>query len=300
MVKQIQSEDMQKEFLSQRSPWRGERSFTTGEAARLGFVFAACLIGAIILFGGWYTITAGHRGVLLTLGKPDPMPKAEGFHFKIPLIQSVVKMDVRTQKFDAAKASAASKDLQIVTTDVTLNYYIQPDSVVDIYRKIGISYQDTIINPAVQEVVKAQTAIYTAEELITLRPEVKEKMDTALKDRLREFGIYVQAVSITNFDFSAEFNKAIEAKVTAQQSALAAKNKLEQIKFEAEQRVTQAKGEAEAIAIQVNAINQKGGQSYVQLQSIARWNGQLPTVMLGQGSTPFIDISSVMSTNNTQ
>jgi regulator of protease activity HflC (stomatin/prohibitin superfamily) len=106
------------------------------------------------------------------------------------------------------------------------------------------------------------------------------------------YGIVVDQVNITNFDFSQSFNAAIEAKVTAEQSALAAKNKLEQVKFEAEQRVTQAKGEAEAIKIQAAAIQAQGGQEYVSLKWVEKWNGALPTTQLGNsGFTPLISIS---------
>jgi regulator of protease activity HflC (stomatin/prohibitin superfamily) len=249
------------------------------------------LIVLVILFGAVYTIPAGERGVLLTFQKPNNIAMGEGLHFKIPLVQSVVKMNVQTQKYTVEKAAAASKDLQTVTTDVAINYYINPDSAPEIYRNIGVNYQDKVIAPAVLEILKASTAQYTAEQLITDRPAVKDKIDVGLRDRLKEFGINVQATSITQFDFSAQFNDAIEGKVTAEQNALAAKNKLEQIKYEAQQRVTQASAEAEAIKIQAQAITQQGGKDYVQLQAISKWNGNMPLVT-GGNSLPFIDIST--------
>lgn len=268
---------------------------------RVAIAVISGIIGLVflgIVLSSFYTVSAGERGVLLTWGAPETIAQAEGLHFKTPIMQSVVIMDVKTQKYVVEKASAASKDLQTVTTDITVNYYISPESAPVILQKIGISYQDKIIAPAVLEVLKASTAQYTAEELITKRPEVKEKIDTSLRDRLREFNVIVQAVSITNFDFSPQFNSAIENKVTATQLMLKAEQDLQRIKIEAEQRVTQAKGEADAIAIQIQAINAKGGTDYLQLQAISRWDGRLPLVV-SDNSMPLIDMGTFTQTSNT-
>lgn len=247
------------------------------------------IVFLIIFFGAYYIVNPGERAIVLTLGNPSPTPSAEGIHFKIPIVQSVVIMNVQTQKYEVTKASAASRDLQTVTTDVTINYLISPDTVPELYKNVGIGYQDKIIAPAVQEVVKATTSQYTAEELITKRAEVKEKIDVALRERLASWNINVQSVAITNFDFSPEFNKAIEAKVTAEQNALAAKNKLAQVEYEKQQRITQAEGESEAIRIQALAIQAQGGKDYVQLQAIGKWDGKLPLVN-GGNSMPFINL----------
>jgi regulator of protease activity HflC (stomatin/prohibitin superfamily) len=256
------------------------------------------ILCAFVIFGTWYIVNPGERAILLTLGNPSPMPSAEGLHFKFPIVQSIVIMNVQTQKYEVAKASAASKDLQTVTTDVTINYLITPDTVPELYKNVGVSYQEKVIAPAVQEVVKATTSQYTAEELITKRAEVKEKMDIALRDRLATWNINVQSVAITNFDFSSEFNKAIEAKVTAEQNALAAKNKLAQVEYEKLQRITQAEGESEAIKIQAQAIQSQGGKDYVQLQAINKWDGHLP-VATGSGAIPFINIQGASSITTT-
>lgn len=262
-------------------------SFERGFVRIAVLAFIACLF-LIILFSSTYTIKAGTRGVLLTFGKASDVSISEGLHFKIPFAQQIIKMDIKTQKYEA-KASAASADLQTVSTDVTVNYYIVGETVPTLYRDIGLDYQEKIIQPAVQEVVKAATARYTAEELITKRPEVKEQIDIGLRERLVSKGIIVQDILITNFDFSQSFNAAIEAKVTAEQNALAAKNKLAQVEYEAQQRVTQAQGEAEAIRIQAQAITAQGGAEYVQLQAIAKWDGILPRYT-GGGAIPFINI----------
>lgn len=244
-----------------------------------------------VTFSTIYTVSAGERAVLLTFGKASTESISSGLHVKVPFVQKVVRMDVKTQKYEA-QASAASADLQTVSTEITLNYYISPERAPEIFSNIGIGYQDKIIQPAVQEVVKAATAKYTAEELITRREDVKNNIDQLLKDKLSIYGINVQETLITNFDFSESFNNAIEAKVTAEQNALAARNKLEQVKYEAEQRVTQATAEAEAIKIQATAIQAQGGADYVHLQAISKWNGVMPQFMGGNGAVPFINVPS--------
>jgi regulator of protease activity HflC (stomatin/prohibitin superfamily) len=199
-------------------------------------------------------------------------------------------MDTRTQKYEAS-LTAASQDLQDVNTKIAINYHLSPDSVPDIYRTIGVNYADKVIYPLEQESNKAATAQFTAEQLVTKREQVKEMMKTTLQEKLAPRGIIVEEISIVDFAFSPSFSQAIEAKVTAEQNALGAKNKLEQIKYEAEQRVTQAKGEADAIAIQAQAITAQGGKDYVSLQAIQKWNGVLP-IYTGGGVVPFIDITS--------
>ena len=242
----------------------------------------------IVVFGSFTIVGAGERGVVLTLGRVSDVVFAEGLHFKLPIIQKVEKLDVKTQK-EQVDATAASKDLQTVTAKVALNYHLDATKVNRLWQSIGSEYKTRIIDPAIQEAVKAVTAKYTAEELITLRAQVKEDAKLALTERLTKEYIVVDELSIVDFDFSASFNEAIEAKVTAEQNALAAKNKLEQIKYEAEQRVTTAKGEAEAIRIQAQAIQQQGGAAYVNLKAVEKWNGTLPTYMMGD-TVPFVNL----------
>lgn len=249
---------------------------------------ALVIVALILLLGGIYTIGAGERGVLLTFGKASMDSKMPGLHFKIPIVQGVIKMDVKTQKYEA-ELTAASKDLQDVKTKIAINYHIMPDSTPEIYRDIGTNYADKVIYPLEQEVNKAATAQFTAEELITKRDQVRETMKTILMEKLAQRKIVVEEISIINFAFSDSFTQAIEAKVTAEQQALTAKNKLEQVKYEAQQRIEQANGEANAIRIQADAIRAQGGKEYVQLQAINRWDGKLPTFMMS-GAMPFISI----------
>jgi regulator of protease activity HflC (stomatin/prohibitin superfamily) len=242
------------------------------------------------LVGTFYIIPAGRSGILLTFGKPSMNSVGEGLHVKIPLVQQVIKMDVRTQKYEA-DASAASKDLQIVTSKIATNYHLIQSDVPKLYREVGVDYPMKIIMPMEQEVVKAVTARFTAEELITKREEVRVEIKQLLTERLAERSIIVEEVSIVNFDFSPEFNRAIEAKVTAEQNALAAKNKLEQVKYEAQQLIAAADGKAQAMSIESKALREN--PDILQLRAIEKWNGQLPTVT--GGAIPFISIDNLKS-----
>ena len=255
---------------------------------RVAKIAVLVIVLLIILFGAFYIVGAGERAVLITLGNPSSAIISEGLHFKIPLIQSVQIFDIKTQK-DEVEATAASSDLQTVSARVAVNYHLQADSAPRIYKEIGIDYVARILSPAVQESIKASTAKYTAEELITKRENVREAIRVLLQSKMEPRGVIVEDVLITNFDFSKSFNDAIENKVTMEQNALAAKNKLQQIEFEAQQRIAQAKGEAEAISIQAAAIQAQGGAAYVQLQAIMKWNGVMPQVT--GGAMPFLNLN---------
>jgi len=232
------------------------------------------------------TVGAGERGIRLRFGAVDGNPVEEGLYFRVPFIEAVKKMDVKVQKYEVG-ADAASADLQTVSSKVALNFHLLPEQVSSIYKNIGIDYQNRIIVPAVQESVKAATAKYTAEELITKREQVREDIKNILRTKLTTSGLIVDEFNIVNFDFSESFNEAIEAKVTAEQNALASKNKLEQTKYEAQQEIEQAKGKAQALQIEGNAIT--SNPQVVELRAIEKWNGQLPTYMTG--TTPFVNLN---------
>ena len=238
-----------------------------------------------VLFGSWFTVGTGQRGIVLRFNNVIRIAKP-GLNFKIPYIESIEKMDVQTLK-EQVETFAASKDLQTVTTAVALNYNINPEQIDTLFREIGIDYKARIIDPAILESIKASTANYTAEELVTKREQLREDILLLIKEKLSFRHITPTDISITNFKFSDAFDTAIEAKVTAEQNALAAKNKLEQVKYEADQRIAQAKGEAEAISIQAKAITQQGGAEYVKLQWIEAWKqggALVPKVVSGSGA----------------
>ncbi len=252
----------------------------------------SALVILVVLFGSFGTVATGQIGVKRTLSKVSGTVQP-GLYFKLPIFQDVIKMDIQVQK-EQAEASAASKDLQTVNAQIAINYKLDDAKVLDLFSRIGADYKTRIIDPAIQEVVKAATAQYTAEELITKRPEVTDKIQLALAEKLGASDIIVSAngVSITNFDFSPSFNAAIEAKVTAEQNALAAKNKLEQVKYEKEQTIVAAQGVAEAQRISSAALAAQGGSDYVQLKAIEKWNGVLPSQMIPGSTVPFLNLKN--------
>lgn len=275
------------------------------EQERIKKIIKKVLIGFIVImaltvfFGSFGTVGAGERGIRLRFDAVTGEPLGEGLYWKTPFIERVIVMNVKIQK-EEVTATAASNDLQDVTSVVALNFHINPAKVNIIYQEVGLNYDDVIIAPAIQEAVKDSTAQFTAEELITKRTEVREKIQTLLIEKIEHRGIIVDAFNIVDLNFSASFNKAIEAKVTALQEALKAENDLERIKFEAQQQVAEAQGkadariaeaeaEAKAIRIQAQSISAQGGQAYIDKIIAERWNGQLPVYMLND-VVPFINI----------
>ncbi|MBI2543454.1 MAG: prohibitin family protein [Candidatus Aenigmarchaeota archaeon] len=268
---------MVKKFDVPEPEWFGWRKYL-GMAIFL-IIFLVLLFNTVVIIG------PGQRGVLLEFGRVTGEVYGEGLHIIIPIVHNVPIMDVRTQKYES-DATAASKDLQDTYTKVALNYHLSPDNVNEIYQTLGPAYADRYISPAIQEVVKASTAKFNAEELITQRPIVKDTIEEGLKERLNSRGIIVETVSITDFQFSKQFTEAIESKVTAQQLALKAENDLKRIKIEAQQAIEKAKGESEAIRI-INEELEKSPQ-YIEFLATQKWDGKLPLVT--GDATPFIQI----------
>jgi len=217
-------------------------------ARRWGFVgsgVAVVVIVVSLILGSFTTIPAGHRGVVIRFSAVTNRILEEGLQTKLPFFDSVVKMSVQTQKYEA-DSSAVTNDLQDVSTTIALNWRLEPGMTAEIYRTLGLEYINRIAAPAIQETIKQVTAKYNAEDLILRRDEVKNAIAEGLSVRLAERGIITETLSITNFQFSATFTAAIEAKVAAEQAVLEAQNKLEQVKVEAQQREEQAIGEANA------------------------------------------------------
>jgi len=253
-------------------------------------------IGIILLFTVFrplVIVPAGFAGVKLNFGAVAQPPLKEGIHFIIPVYQQVESMDCRVQKAEH-HAAAASRDLQTVTSVVAVNFHVEPSSAAHLYQRVGIEYEGRVIAPAVQESIKAVTANYTAEELITKRQEVAIRTADVLTKKLADYHIIVDRFNIVNFEFSPEFNRAIEEKQTAEQRALKAQRDLERIKIEAEQKVTQAQAEAEALRIQREQVTPellRLREIENQRVAIDKWNGNLPRV--NGGAIPFIDVDKV-------
>jgi regulator of protease activity HflC (stomatin/prohibitin superfamily) len=273
-------------------------------------VIIILVLGGALYVQGFAKVPAGYRGVLLTWGKPSDKILDVGLNFIIPFVQNIELMNVQLQKAESSE-DTATKDLQQVTTTVAVNFRLNPNMVNQIYSDLRHDYVSRVIKPNIEESLKAATALYTAEELISLRTEVKASLDNILAERLVIFNIEVVSVSLTDFQFSPSFKAAIEAKVTAEQQALEAKNKLEQIRYEAQQQIIQAEalknatiaialGDAEAVIIEADAtaaaievITSQMTAEYAQYLWLTQWDGKLPAVV-GSDSGLIIDLSSLI------
>jgi regulator of protease activity HflC (stomatin/prohibitin superfamily) len=254
-------------------------------------MIVAAIIFILVFFRPWVQVGAGQRGIVLNFGAVQKQVLEEGLHLRIPVMQEIAIMDVKIQKAET-DAAAASADLQDVSSRIALNYHVVPDKANVVYQKIGIQFKERIIDPAIQEVVKAVTAKYTAEELITKRPAVSEAMKVALSERLIANNIAVDAFSIVTFSFTKIFTEAIESKQTAEQLALKAKRDLDRIKIEAEQKITAARAEAESLRLQRANISPdliELRRIEANMKAIEKWNGILPQVT-GGGAIPMIGL----------
>lgn len=281
---------------------------------RVGRIITTSVVGlaaVVSLFASFSTVPVGSTGVVVTLGQTQSMTLGEGFHIKAPYITHIVSMDNRIQKQEVS-AAATSKDLQAVSTTIDVNFHLSPGNSNSMYQTIGQNYSEILLAPAIQESVKNVMAQYSAEQLITQRSTVSVSIREELENRMTEYGVIIDEFNITNFQFSAEFDAAIEAKQVAEQNKLKAQTEKEQkiieaeaaarereVAAEAEANATLAKANAEAEAIRVKAeaeaeANQKLNQSLtsgiLEYQAIQRWNGEYPTVMGGENTLTMIDV----------
>lgn len=267
----------------------------------VGIVIAS--IAVFILSQAFALVPAGHRGVYMVWGAVDETKSLdEGLHFKTPISDSVLPIEVRKRIF-TDDTSSASRDLQDVTTSVTVEYRIEENSVQTLWKRIGGDFERRIISPAINEITKQVTAKYNAEELITKRPQVKQDIENEIKERLSENNLILTELSITNFKFSPLFTSAIESKVEAEQKALKAENDLRRIEVEARQNEAQAVGDAQAniaratgeadAILKIQEALERSPQ-YMEWLKTQQWNGVLPLVV-GEGATPFVQIPTGVS-----
>ena len=293
--------------------YRGERAgLITRSSIRIvvpviiGFIMVIVVLSASVKI-----VEAGHRGVLLNFGAVDTSASLnEGIHFVVPFRDNIVQLEVRTQK-TVENAASASRDLQDVSTQVALNYHVDPNTAQILFQQLGFDYASRVIAPAIQESVKQVTARFNAENLITNRETVKSEIENQIKQRLAAYNVEVETISITEFQFSEQFRRAVESKVEAEQRALQATNDLRRIEIEAQQAKARAVGEQQSAIAQAEGVRQANvlkaqGESeaikiidvqlrenprYLEWLKTQRWDGVLPLVTGGgEGATPFIEI----------
>lgn len=253
----------------------------------------AALLMAVSFLAGMYTsVSAGYVGIPIKLGQIQDYTLPEGAHLVAPWI-SVTEVYLGQQNVAVTKSEAGSKDTQKVHSDLAVLYTIDPASasVLDLFHKNPtLSYPDMIVTPALQDTFKAIVAKYTAEELLTKRDAMSADVKEHLQVKLAPYHLVVQQVNFTNFGYSDTFNAAIEAKVAAAVAADQSLNNLRKTQNDAQARIAQADGEAKAIAIQAAATQSAGGDAYIRLQAIGKWDGKLPQYMTGGTPTPFIGV----------
>jgi prohibitin 1 len=244
-------------------------------------------VGALLLLGylSVVIIEGGNRGVLVRLGTINEQVLGEGIHMVTPFVSQVYEMSIRIQKADI-RGIAGTKDLQQVALDVVVNYYIDPNEIVKIYREVGNEEAiiARILTPASQEMVKAACAEKTAEELLILRTDLRETILETLTARLKVRGIIVTDVSIANLDFSDEFDRAIELKQIAQQQAQQARFLSERAENEAAAEIAKARGQAEAQRLLIQTLT----PAVLQKMALEKWDGKLPQVVSDAKALPFL------------
>ena len=257
----------------------------------------------IILGGSIVVVEAGRTGVVLTFGRVSPVVMQEGIHLKVPFAQNVVTINNRIVKIEVT-TEAFSKDLQTISSVIAVNYHINKTASAEVYKQVGLGYEDVLVMPAINEVLKAVTANYTAQQLVSQRNDVSILLDESLNTKLNEYGIVIDDLNIINWDFSEEYISAIEAKQVAEQNLIKTRTEQEQAlviaNTEAEKRVIAAEAEANEIKLLAEAnaesnriITESLSGELLKYQTIQRWNGELPRVT-GGSTTPMLDVSEML------
>ncbi len=255
----------------------------------------------IILIIGWGTfviIPAGHRGVILFWGSVEKRIMGEGLNFKVPIAESVIKVDVKVQPHPFKQIDASSKEYQMVNMTGMMNFHIDPAYVNDLYQKVGLDFADKVIDPAFNDFVKEVVPTYPIGEILPKREEIRKRAMTKLGDNLSRYHIIVDDIYFANIRFSTGYEGAVEAKQVAQQQVETQKQVLAQREIEAQQKVATAKGEAESILVVAqgqakanDALSRSISPILVQYKGVEKWNGILPQV--SGGAVPFIDLSKM-------
>lgn len=249
------------------------------------------LILIIILSGCLRTVPTGNVGIKTIFGKVQDEVVQEGLNFKRPFIEKIIKIDCKTKKIEET-SEGSTKDMQTVQVSIAVNYNVRKDTANILYKEVGTDYEKIIISPAILETIKSTMAQYTAEELITKRAEVSNKIQETLKGKITKRGLDVTEFNITNIDFSEEFDKAIETKAVKQQEVVTAKAELEKQKIQNEKEISIAEKDAKVMNLQNKEITDKTLQLKkleVQEKLINKWNGQLPSTTLGD-NIPILDL----------
>ncbi len=247
----------------------------------------------IVLFASIKTVPTGSVGVKTRFGAVQKTMINEGINFKAPFIEQIVLVNCKTQKIDTTSESS-TRDMQTVNVTIAVNYNVNKDTANLLYQEVGLNYEDVIIEPAMLESIKSSMAQYTAEELITKRSEVSDKIKETLISKISERGFTITGFNITNVEFSSTYNQAIEQKAVAQQQVETAKANLEKQQIDNQKKISQAEAEAEVMRLQNSQITDKTlelKELENQKAFIEKWNGILPTTMLSDAVTAMFGLN---------
>ena len=279
------------------------------------------LLGLLLIFIGCIkSVLTGNTGIVTSFGKVEDYSLDAGIHFLAPW-KKVVNMDNRTQK-QSIDMACFSSDIQEVQVLYTINYQINKQNAQTIYKTIGTSYFETIVQPKALESVKAVFANYTAEKLIASRQNLSNEIESLLVEDLATYNIEIVSASIENIDFTDAFTNAVEAKQVAEQNKLKAQTEQAQATLEAqaeadrqvikanadsETAIIAAKADAEVAKISSDSALYQGEKEASILQRVGEqlekypslisykyyeaWDGKLPTTMLGDSDNLFYNVN---------
>lgn len=229
------------------------------------------------------TVPTGFVGVKTRFGKVQEEVIQEGLNTKAPFIEKIVKIDCKTKKIETA-SEGSTKDMQTVSASIAVNYNVNKETANSLYKEVGLDYENIIINPAILESIKTTMAGYTAEELITKRAEVSNKIEDSITEKISDKGFIVTEFNLTNIDFSEAYDQAIEAKAVKQQEVETSKAELEKQKINNEREVSIAEKDAKIMELKNSQITEnilRLKSLEVQQSMINKWNGGLPQTSLG-------------------
>src|SRR5512139_1698044 len=261
-------------------------------------LLAVLFVIFVLAWGMFVIVPAGHRGVVLWWGSVEKRVMGEGFNFKVPIAERVIKVDVRVQPHPFKEIDAASKEYQMVKLTGMMNFHIDPSYVNDLYQKVGLDFADKVIDPAFNDFVKEVVPNYPITEILPKREEIRKRAMGKLGDNLARYHIIVDDIYFANIRFSPEYEKAVEAKQVAQQQVETQRQVLAQREIEAQQKVASAKGEAESILVVAqgqaranDALSRSISPILVQYKGVEKWNGTLPQVT--GGAVPFLSLGKI-------
>lgn len=250
------------------------------------------LVGIILFFGTFFTISEGEKALITTFGKASNTIYGAGVHVKLPIIQHVKRFDVKTIRADY-KTQTYTKDIQTATIIVSYSYNLIANDIVQTYREYGNDWQQRILYPNLEQAVKAEVGTWNADTMVANRDKVAENILTSLRERMvaHNYPVAITNFQMINIDYSNQFEQAIEKKVIAEQAALEEANRTKQVEQTSKQKVVAAKAEAESMRIRANALAQN--PKLVSYEAVQKWDGHLPQIMAGNGSTPILDLRSI-------